>query len=142
MRLPAILALAAGVACALDDAQCLASGFVRGLSCGVCRRVLEAAGEPAFKDCTQCCKSPFVKAELIASHEHVFLNKGLSEFMDLAKKQFKSTISFPTQLGSGWKSKGPKLVMIDAEGNKKDVPVAQWTSNQIEEYVREMLPAT
>jgi len=107
----------------------------------------------------------YERAELLASMEHLFMNKGIAEFAEIASKQFKNSVAVPTMV----RSKVPKLVMITADGEKKDVrffppsfapctrgkksltrwlcathvqvPIAQWTSGQLEEYAREMLPA-
>jgi len=59
----------------------------------------------------------YERAELLASMEHLFMNKGIAEFAEIASKQFKNSVAVPTMV----RSKVPKLVMITADGEKKDV---------------------
>ena len=45
------------------------------------------------------------------------MNKGVAEFAEIASKQFKNSVAIPSVV----RSKVPKLVMITADGEKKDV---------------------
>jgi len=84
-----------------------------------------------------CCVPTYIRAELQASPEHQFTAKGAAEFAELARKNFARTVSVNLRAGG----RTPKLVMVKADGDVVDVPVAQWTSQQIEDFCRAHLPA-
>jgi hypothetical protein len=126
-----------------DDAAALASscrgkGFVLGLSCEPCKRVGEAIGPDAFRDCAACCRAPHVRAELHATQEQMYglSGKGITDFVPHAKH-------FPALSVHHQRtpSKAPKLVMTQADGGKYEIPIAHWTQGQIEDYLRAHLPA-
>lgn len=118
--------------------SCRSHGFdVDTLLCGTCSRLRDITTTTVGNYCMKCCSSPYDRAILHVSQSSAMRSSGISDFLNNRQKTFGKQVEF--KMIAQHEELADLILKKDGK-SIKTLPVSQWSSNDLDDFLSQYFP--